>query len=121
MTSAAHPAEEETAAPPLVQVLPRGDAIHPDRQEVPATLTSAAVTVAAPFPLTPVPQPEVQLLCPSTLLFLRLTFTVAQTPTLFSCLQGQDFKHDDDLQELLNGQPIMAAPAFTKVELPSMH
>ncbi|XP_075875212.1 myopalladin isoform X3 [Nelusetta ayraudi] len=85
VTSAAHPAEEEAAAPPLVQVLPHGDAVHPERQEVPATLASAPATVATPFPLTPVPQPE-----------------------------GQDFKHDDDLQELLNGQHIMAAPVFTK-------
>lgn len=60
----------------------------------------------------------------TTVLSLNFAFSssyFAQTPTLFPCLQVQDSRHDNNLQELLNGQPVMAAPVFTKVELPTMH
>lgn len=117
VTSAAPPAEEETAAPPPEQVSLHDDATHLEAQEVPVTLTPAAVTVAPSFPLTPDPQPQVELLCRFTWLFLSLALTLH----LCSDLQGQDSKHDNHLQEPLNGQLIMAAPVFTKVELPTMH
>lgn len=121
VTSAASLAEEETAAPLPVQVPLYDDATHLDPQEVPVTLTPAAVTVAPSFALTPVPQPPVELLCHFTWLFLFLSFRMALMPRLFSYLQGQDSKHNDDLQEPLNGQPIMTAPVFTKVKLNTMH
>lgn len=134
VASTTHPAQEETAALP-VQVFPISPPSDTEAQEVSTstsvTSTPQPVQTATSLPLnsvvssvlpvqaapTQTPQPEVeQLKCFVLLHFFQLLvlYILITCPLWGFCFQIETSNHNF-LQEL-NGQPIMAAPVFTKVE-----